>query len=171
MDGATIRAVRRAIVIACTLALSLVACGGGGAGAPSDGPTSDPTTSETAAPPAGTVVNAIARGCHRTRAGEADIQFSFSIADRTAVDGYGGLLDFHLVSLTEPTAWTTVDGAPEVEDRPNNDIFHLVVPAGEPIPAQLVLHVEAETVEGAMRTFDLQPDAILGVPVGVCTTG
>jgi hypothetical protein len=171
MDGATIWAVRRPLVIACTLALSLVSCGGGGAGTPSDGPTSDSTTSETSTPPAGTVVSAIARGCHRTRTGEADIQFSFSILDRTAVDGYGGLLDFHLVSLTQPTVWTTVDGAPEVIERPNNGIFHLVVPAREPIPAELVLHMEAETIEGAVRTFDLQPDAILGVPVGVCTAG
>lgn len=156
-------------LIGCVLLLCLAACGGGGGQGPSDG-ASSVATSGTLTPPAGTVVNAIARGCHRTRSGESDIQFSFSIADPGALDGYGGLLDFHLVSLTQPTAWTT-GGTPDVIDRPNNDIFHLVVPAGEPLPPELVLHVEADTLEGAPRTFDLQPDAILTVPVGVCTSG
>lgn len=169
MDRTTEWATRR-LLAGCVLAVSLAACGGGGAGASSDGPTSIVATSQTATP-TGSVVDAIARGCHRTRTGETDIQFSFAIADRTAVNGYGGLLDFHLVSLTSPTAWTTVAGTPGVIDRPNNDIFHLVVPAGEPIPAELSLHAEAETLEGPAQTFDLRPDAVLSVPVGVCTSG
>ena len=160
----------RGLLCGWVLAMCLVACGGGGVGNPSDGPTGLPTTSQTALP-AGPVVDAIARGCHRTRTGETDIQFSFAIVDPTAVDGYAGLLDFHLVSLTSPTAWTTVEGTPEVIDRPNNNIFHLVVPAGEPIPEELALHAEAETLEGPAQTFDLQPDALLAVPVGVCTSG
>jgi hypothetical protein len=170
MDRITDRAARR-LLAGSVLAVCLAACGGGGgAGAPSQGPTSVVATSQTPVP-TGSVVDAVARGCHRTRTGETDIQFSFAIADRTAVEGYGGLLDFHLVSLTSPTAWTTVAGMPAVIDRPNNDIFHLVVPAGEPIPAELFLHAEAETLEGPANTFDLQPDAILAVPVGVCTSG
>jgi hypothetical protein len=169
MDRTTEWATRR-LLAGCVLAVSLAACGGGGEGTPSDGPTSIVAASQTAAP-IGSVVDAIARGCHRTRTGETDIQFSFAIADRTAVDGYGGLLDFHLVSLTSPTAWTAVPGTPAVIDRPNNDIFHLVVPAGEPIPAELSLHAEAETLEGPVQTFDLRPDAVLSVPVGVCTSG
>jgi hypothetical protein len=161
----------RVLLAGCVSAGYLAACGGGGgAGDPSARPTSIVATSQ-AAPPEGSVVDAIPRGCHRTRTGETDIQFSFAIADRTAVDGYGGLLDFHVVSLTSPTAWTTVAGTPEVIDRPNINIFHLVVPAGEPIPAELMLHAEAETLEGPALTFDLQPDAVLAVPVGACTSG
>jgi hypothetical protein len=151
------------------LLLSLAACGGGGVGDPPV--SSGATIPSTGAPPAGEVVHATARGCHRTRSGETDIQFSFSIDDRTAVEGYPGALDFHVVALTDPTSWATVDAPPKVIDRPNNDIFHLVVPAEEPLPAELVLHVEAETLEGAPETFDLQPDATLAVPVGVCTAG
>jgi hypothetical protein len=171
MDRTIIHAMRRSLLGGSVLAMCLAACGGGGAGGPSAGPTSVVATSQTTPPPAESVVDAIARGCHRTRSGEADIQFSFAIADRTAVDGYGGLLDFHLVAITGPTAWTTVAGTPEVIDRPNNDIFHLVVPAGEPLPPELSLHVEAQTEEGPANTFDLQPDAVLAIPLGVCTTG
>jgi hypothetical protein len=153
------------------LATCLASCGGGGAAEPSTGLTTVAATGSPTGHPSGAVVNAVARGCHRTRAGEADIQFSFSILDRSAVDGYAGELEFHVVAMTSPTSWSTVERAPEVIDRPKNEIFHLVVPAGEPIPPEMTLHAEAETVEPPVRTFDLQPDAVLTVPVGVCTSG
>lgn len=153
------------------LATCLAACGGGGAAEPSTGPTSVAATGSPTGQPSGAVVNSVARGCHRTRAGEADIQFSFSIVDRSAVDGYAGELEFHVLAMTSPTSWSTVEGAPEVIDRPNSETFHLVVPAGEPIPPEMTFHAEAETVEAPVRTFDLRPDAVLAVPVGVCTSG
>jgi hypothetical protein len=160
--------VRLAVV---ALAVCLAACGGGGEGEPSTGPTSVAATGSPTTRPSGPVVNATTRGCHRKRTGEADIQFSFSILERSAVENYAGELEFHLVAVTDPASWSTVDGAPEVIDRPHNEIFHLLVPAGEPIPPEMTLHAEAETADQPVQTFDLQPDAILAIPVGVCTSG
>jgi hypothetical protein len=91
-------------------------------------------------------VQAQARGCHTTRTGEVDIQMSFDLPDRSALAGYQGALSFH-ADLVRPTSWTTVASSPHLIDRPDNEIFHLVVPDGEPIPASLVLHVRAEATD------------------------
>lgn len=148
--------------------VALVACGGGGAIGPPDGGSAS-TGVATATP--GSVVKAVPRGCHRTRTGEADIQFSFSLIDFGAVGNYAGELDFHVVALSSPTSWTVVTGVPEIVDRPNSGIFHLVVPVGEPLPAELRLHMEADALDGSGQTFDLRPDALLSVPVGACNAG
>jgi hypothetical protein len=123
---------RRASVLVLVLAASC----GGGAG------TSSVTNGSPSASAGAVQVQVQARGCHTTRTGEVDIQMSFALPDRTSVAGYQGALEFH-ADLIRPESWTTVPTTPHLIDRPNSEIFHLIVPDGEPIPGTLELHVRA----------------------------
>jgi hypothetical protein len=136
MVPATIARVGRRGWVGALVLLVGVSCGGGRGGSPSVSPSALP-------PAAGEArVEAHARGCHTTRTGEVDIQASFDLPQRSALAGYPGALEFH-ADLVRPTSWTTVSAAPHLIDRPNSEIFHLVVPEGEPIPETLELHVRA----------------------------
>ena len=145
---------RVAVLAACVLALvSATACGGGG------GPSGPTSTGSSAGPPARVEVQA--RGCHTTRTGEVDIQLSFDLPDRTSLAGYAGALAFH-ATLVAPTSWTTVSDKPDLIDRPRSEIFHLVVPEGEPIPPTLELRPSAEAVEAEAQVEADGLDALAG---------
>lgn len=126
---------------ALVILISLPACGGGGT---SNGP-SETGTSGGVLPAQTGVVGASARGCHETREGSVDIQFTFALEDRSVIGGYGGPLDYH-AHLLSPTRWST-GGTPHLVDRPNNQVFHVLVPKGEPIPPELKLAVQVVAID------------------------
>ena len=140
------RIVNRRLAAGVSLALMLgSACGGKGSGTGSS-----PTSVGSRTPGARTdLVPAQIIACHKRHDFTIDIQLRFNLTDRGALAEYLGELDYH-ATLTSPTAWTTTSATPDFIDRPHNQVFHLIVPEGEPVPVEIRLKPTVVALEDAV---------------------
>jgi len=110
----------------------------------------------------------IFRACHKLDNDALVLLLQFDNHDPSLLGGYDGPLSFK-VSAVDPTTWSTTGDPVEVRLAFHEQHRRIIVPAGEPAPAEVTLSVTTMPRDDP-QTILATNDTTIAVPASACSS-